>query len=137
MRRALALTALFAMAAAGGASATTWTSYADIGGGKQWFYDTDYSYKDKVSGRVVVMQAIGVPEKKVGPNGPGAADGVGSLVALDCKGKTQISIASYAPSKPLVEAASWRSATPKKVASDEDRKLLAAACANVDSLPVK
>ena len=137
MRRALAFAALLAMTAVGSASATTWASYADIGGGRQWFYDTDYSYKDKASGRVVVMQAIGVPEKKVGPNGPGAADGGGSLVALDCKAKNQISIASYAPSKPLVELAGWTTATPKKISLDEDRKLLAAACANVDSLPVK
>lgn len=137
MRRSLALTALFVMATAGAASATTWTSYADIGGGRQWFYDADYSYKDKASGRVVVMQAVGIPEKKTGPNVPGAADGVGSLVALDCRAKNQITIASYAPSKPLVEPADWRASTPKKVASDEDRKLLAAACAKAGDLPVK
>lgn len=136
MRRALAL-AVIAAAFAGSASAETWSKFVDGANGTQWSYDSDYSYKDKQSGRLVVMQAVSKPEAKLGPSGPGKADGVGSVVALDCKAKNMIVLASYSPSKPLAIADDWRTQTPKKATGAENEALVAAVCPHIDHVPVK
>ena len=116
MRRAIALaTALTLIAPAvfgGAASAETWTKYVDGPNGVQWSYDGDYTYKDRQTGRLVVMQAISKPEAKLGPSGPGKPDGVGNVVALDCAKKNMIMLDSYKPSDPLDIKATWRSETP-------------------------
>lgn len=137
MYRVIASSLAIALALGSAASAATWKSYADIGQGKQWFYDADYTYRDKSSGRVVTMIAVGIPEKHVGPNGPGAADGAGSVVAIDCKASNQITLFSYVPGKTNHEVAQWRTAAPKKITSNDDQALLAAACAAPESLPAK
>lgn len=136
MRRALALAALMTLAA-GAASAETWSKFVDVGNGTQWSYDADYSYKDRQSGRLVVMQAISKPEAKLGPSAPGKADGVGSVVALDCKAKNMILLGSYTPSKPLNIQANWRAATPKKAMGAENEALFAATCKHIDHVPAK
>src|SRR4029453_14960931 len=112
MRCAFALAAALTLTA-GAAGAETWTKYADGANGTAWSYDSDYSYKDKQSGRLVVMQAISKPEVHLGPSGPGKPDGVGSVVALDCAKKTLVTLGAYKPSAPLDINAKWRSATPK------------------------
>ena len=137
MRRALALAALVTLAAAGAASAETWKKYTDADNGTAWSYDADYSYKDKTTGRVVIMQAISKPSANLGPSGPGKADGVGSVVALDCQNKNLITLGSYTPSKPLALAPNWRSETPKKALGQDNEALFAAVCAGAGSLPVK
>ena len=140
MRRLLALAALSALAFASSASAETWKPYSAVSAtGLQWSYDTDYSYRDAQSKRVVVMQAVGKPgaTPRLGPSAPGAADGVGNVMALDCKAKNLILVASYAPKKPLELSPTWRAATPKKVSSDEDKALLDAACAGADQLATR
>lgn len=140
MRRALVIAALSTLACASSAMAETWKPYSAVTPKNlQWSYDTDYSYRDQASGRVVVMQAIGKvgATPRMGPSAPGAADGVGSVLALDCKAGDMILIAGYAPSKPLDIPANWRSTSPKKISDDDDKTLQAAVCANVDSLPVK
>lgn len=137
MRRALALAALIALTAAGAASAETWKKYVDGDNGTAWSIDTDYSYKDKASGRVVIMQAISKPSASLGPSAPGKPDGVGNVVALDCQNKNMIVLGSYSPSKPLALAPGWRSETPKKAAGADNQALLAAACADAGSLPQK
>jgi hypothetical protein len=137
MRRALALAALAAVTLGGAASAETWTKYADAANGIQWSYDGDYSYKDKQSGRLVVMQAISKPEAKIGPSAPGKPDGIGSVVAIDCKAKNMIVLGAYKPSVPLDIKDSWRSETPKKAAGPENEALIAAVCPHVDHVPVK
>ena len=137
MRRALALAALIALSAAGAASAETWKKYTDADNGTAWSIDTDYSYRDKATGRVVVMQAISKPAANLGPSAPGKPDGVGSVVALDCKNKNMIMLGSYTPSKPLAVTPNWRSDTPKKAAGQDNEALLAAACAGAASLPQK
>src|SRR5690349_10510421 len=113
MRRAIALATALTLIA-GAASAETWTKYVDGANGTAWSYDGDYSYKDKETGRLVVMQAISKPEAKLGPSGPGKPDGVGSVVALDCAKKNLIQLGSYKPSAPLAIADDWRKTTPKK-----------------------
>jgi hypothetical protein len=137
MRRALALAALITVTAAGAASAETWSKFVDAANGTAWSYDGDYSYKDKESGRLVVMQAISKPEAKLGPSAPGKPDGVGSVVAIDCAKKNLISMGSYTPSKPLEIKDNWRSETPKKAAGPENEALIAAVCPHVDHVPVK
>jgi hypothetical protein len=137
MRRALALAAFATAAFAGAASAETWTKYIDVANGTAWSYDADYTYKDKQSGRIVVMQAISKPEAHLGPGAPGKADGVGSVVAIDCAKKNMITLGSYQPSKPLAIKAEWRQETPKKADGDENEALVAAVCAHADSAPVK
>ena len=104
MRRALALAALIAVSAAGSAYAAHWTKYVDADGGLAWSYDADYSYKDRQTGRLVVMQAISKPEANMGPAGPGEANGVGSVVALDCAKKNMIMMSGYKPSAPLIQS---------------------------------
>jgi hypothetical protein len=136
MRRALAIAALFTMAASG-ASAETWTKYVDGPNGTQWSYDSDYTYKDKQSGRLVVMQAISKPEAKLGPSGPGKPDGVGSVVAIDCKAKNLIALGGYKPGADLQIPESWRSDKPKKAAGPDNQALLAAVCPHADQAPVK
>lgn len=136
MRRAFALAAVASLVASG-ASAETWTKFVDTGNGTQWSYDSDYTYKDKQSGRLVVMQAISKPEAKLGPSGPGKPDGVGYVYAIDCKARNLISLAQYTPSKPLDIPANWRSAAPKKASGAENEALLAAVCPHADHVPVK
>src|SRR4051794_17674191 len=114
MRRALALATLIALGAAGAAQAEKWTKYVDADNGTAWSYDADYTYKDRQTGRIVVMQAISKPSANLGPSGPGKPDGVGSVVALDCSKKNLIMVAGYSPSKPLDIRSSWRGETPKK-----------------------
>ena len=137
MRRALALAALTAATAfAGSAAAEKWSKYVDAAGGTQWSYDADYAYKDKASGRLVVMQAISKPEAKLGPSGPGKPDGVGSVVAIDCKDKNLITLGGYKPGAPLNIKGNWRSDTAKKAEGKDNAALLAMVCAMRD-LPVK
>jgi hypothetical protein len=140
MRRVIALAVLSTLAAASAARAETWVGYSAVSPNNvQWSYDSDYSYKDAQSKRVVVLTAVGKvgATPRMGPSAPGAADGVGSVVALDCKAGNMILIAGYAPSKPLQIADAWRATTPKKITGDDDKALLAKACAGADKLPVK
>jgi len=138
MRRAIALAALIAATAvAGTAVAEHWTKYVDADGGTAWSYDGDYSYKDKATGRLVIMQAISKPAASLGPSGPGKPDGVGSIVALDCAKKNLIVVGSYTPSKPMDEKANWRSDTPKRAAGAENQALMAAVCPHIDQVPEK
>lgn len=137
MRRAFALATLAAVAFGGAAAAETWTKFVDAGNGTEWSYDADYTYKDRQSGRLVVMQAISKPASKLGPSGPGKPDGVGYVYALDCKAKNLISLAQYTPSKPLKIAADWRKASPKKAAGPENEAFLAAVCPHAERAPVK
>lgn len=136
MRRAIALAAILSLTA-GAASAEAWKKYVDAGNGIEWSYDGDYTYKDKVTGRVVVMQAISKPEAKLGPSGPGKPDGVGSVVAIDCKEKNFLAVASYKPNIALEIPANWRGATPKKATGADNEALMAAVCPGAGSLPVK
>jgi hypothetical protein len=135
MRRALALAALIAVSTAGPAYAEHWTKYTDGENGIAWSYDADYTYKDKQTGRVVIMQAIS--KGTLGPSAPGKPDGVGSVVALDCAKKNMIMVSGYSPSKPLNITDAWRSETPKKADGPENDALMAAACGHADKLPVK
>jgi hypothetical protein len=139
MRRIFAIAAVSAFAVASAAGAETWKTYAPGPPGLEWFYDADYSYRDAQTGRVVVLQAIGKPnaEPRMGPSGPGKADGVGSIMAFDCKAKTVFPIGSYSPKKPLAESATWRTSKAKKVESAEDKALMTAACAGADQLASK
>nr|QQZ50745.1 hypothetical protein JKL49_05040 [Phenylobacterium glaciei] len=109
MRLALAaLTALSIAATATAAGAETWKPYSAVSDKSlQWSFDTDYSYRDAASGMVVIQQAIGKvgASPRMGPSAPGATDGVGSVVAIDCKAKSLMIIGSYSPSSP------WRSPT--------------------------
>lgn len=136
MRRAIALAATLSLIA-GAAAAETWTKYVDGPNGTAWSYDGDYSYKDKQTGRLIIMQAISKPEAKLGPSGPGKSDGVGSVVAIDCKEKNLITLGSYKPSAPLDIKSTWRSDTPKKATGDDNVALMAAVCPHADHVPVK
>jgi hypothetical protein len=140
MRRALALAAfvtpiLVIGAAAGAAQAEKWTKYVDADNGAAWSYDADYTYKDGQTGRIVVMQAIS--KGTLGPGAPGKADGVGSVVALDCAKKNLILLSGYSPSKPLDIKSSWRAETPKKAEGHENEALIAAVCPSMGAVPVK
>jgi hypothetical protein len=140
MRRVIALAALSTLAVAAAAHAETWVGYSAVSPTSlQWSFDTDYSYKDAQSKRVVVLTAVGKVSAtpRMGPSAPGAADGVGSVVALDCKAGNMILVAGYSPKKPLEIADTWRTITPKKIAADDDKALLSKACVGVDKLPVK
>jgi hypothetical protein len=136
MRRAIALATALTLIA-GAASAETWTKYIDGAGGTAWSYDGDYSYKDKATGRLVIMQAISKPEAKLGPSAPGKPDGVGSIVAIDCSKKNLIQLGSYKPSAPLVINEAWRTTTPKKAEGADNAALMAAVCPHIDHVPVK
>jgi hypothetical protein len=137
MRRALALAALIAVSTAGSAFAEHWTKFADGANGIEWSYDSDYTYKDKQTGRLVVMQAISKPSANLGPSAPGKPDGVGSVVALDCTKKNMIMVSGYSPSKPLNITSAWRSETPKKAEGAENEALIAAVCPSMGKVPVK
>ena len=140
MRRILVIAALSAVAAASAASAEAWKPYSAVSDKSlQWSYDTDYSYRDAASGMVVTQQAIGKvgASPRMGPSAPGAADGVGSVVAIDCKAKSLMIIGSYSPSKPLAIADTWRTAKAAKANTADDKALVAAACDGADKLPSK
>lgn len=122
------------------AQAETWKPYGAVSEkGLQWSYDADYSYRDQQSGKVVIMQAIGKvgAEPRMGPSGPGKPDGVGSVLALDCREKTVISLGGYSPKKPLELSANWRTANASVAKSAEDQALIGAVCAATDGLPTK
>ena len=135
MRRALALAALIALTTAGAASAEHWTKFAGGANGIEWSYDGDYSYKDKLSGRLVVMQAISKPSANLMPSGP--PTGVGSVYAIDCTKKNVIPMGTYKPSAPLAISDKWRSDTPKKLGGADDEALVAAVCPQIDHVPAK
>jgi hypothetical protein len=140
MRRALALAALIAtsvgaLATAGSASAEHWTKFANGDNGTEWSYDSDYSFKDKETGRAVVMQAISKPSAGINPSGP--PSGVGYVYALDCLKHNVIMIIAYKPSVPFAMPTGWRADTPKKAGGSEDEALFAAVCPTADRLPVK
>jgi hypothetical protein len=136
MRRAFALaTALTLVASA--AAAENWTKYVDGANGTAWSFDGDYTYKDRQTGRLIVMQAVSKPEAKLGPSGPGKEDGVGSVVAIDCTKKNLIMLGSYKPATPLDIKATWRSDTPKKADGPDNAALVAAVCQHADHVPVK
>ena len=137
MRRAFALTLVAALAVSGAASAETWTKYVDVANGTAWSFDSDYSYKDRQTGRLVVMQAISKPSAKLGPAGPGKSDGVGSVVAVDCLKKNLIMVGSYKPSAPLDIKATWRNDAAKKAEGAENEALISAVCAMADKTPMK
>jgi hypothetical protein len=136
MRRALALATALSLLA-GAASAESWTKYVEGANGVQWSYDADYTYKDRETGRVVIMQAISKPDAKIGPSGPGKPDGVGSVVALDCGKKNLITLGSYKPNQPLDIKSTWRKDTPKKAEGPDNAALIAAVCARAADAPVK
>ncbi|WP_372782318.1 hypothetical protein [Phenylobacterium sp.] len=135
MRRALALAALIASSTAGAAYAEHWTKFVDGANGTEWSYDGDYSYKDKQTGRLVIMQAISKPSASIAPGGPGT--GVGNVYALDCAKHNVIVVTSYKPSAPFAIPDNWRGATPKKAGGAEDEALFAAVCPHIDHVPVK
>jgi hypothetical protein len=143
MRRALALAATalaattFALAAAGAAQAAHWTKYVDIDNGLAWSYDADYTYKDRATGRLVVMQAISKPANKLGPAAPGEPNGVGNVVAIDCGKKNLIMLGAYKPSQPLEIGGSWRQDVPKLASGQENEALLAAVCPTAEKAPTK
>ena len=137
MRRAFALTAIAALTVGGAASAETWTKYVDGANGTEWSYDGDYSYRDRQSGRLVVMQAVSKPSVKLGPSGPGKADGVGSVVAIDCAKKNLIMMGSYKPSAPFEIKTGWRNDAPKKADGADNIALVAAVCPNATQAPEK
>jgi hypothetical protein len=141
MRRALALAALIATSAAAFATASSafaehWTKFADGANGIEWSYDADYSYKDKQTGRLVVMQAISKPSAGLMPSGPDK--GVGSVYAIDCGKKNVIMMGAFKPSTaPFSIMSGWRSDTPKNLGGSEDVALLAAVCPSIDKVPAK
>jgi hypothetical protein len=140
MRRALAFAALIALsttalATSGSAYAARWTKFADGGNGIEWSYDADYTYKDRATGRIVVMQAISKPSANLMPSGP--PTGVGSVYALDCGKKNVILIGAYKPSAPFSMPDTWRSDTPKKMGGPEDEALMTAVCSMTEKAPVK
>ena len=137
MRRALALAAVIAIVAADAASAETWKKYVEADNGTAWSFDADYAYKDRATGRIVVMQAISKPAANLGPSGPGKPDGVGSVVAIDCTAKNMIVLGSYTPSKPLVLSPTWRSEAPKKATGSDNEALVKAVCASGTNFPTK
>ncbi|MDZ4374505.1 MAG: hypothetical protein U1C74_24200 [Phenylobacterium sp.] len=134
MRRAIALAAALS-ALAGAASAETWTKFHTMENGADVSYDSDYTYKDRQTGRLVVMQALS--KGTLGPSAPGKADSVGSVIALDCDKKNIISMANYRPNQPLEVKSSWRSDTPKKAGGADNEALIASVCPHVDHVPVK
>ena len=140
MRRVIATALFTTLAAASSVQAETWKGYSAVSANKlQWSYDADYSYRDAKSQRVVALSAVGKVDAspRMGPSAPGAADGVGSVVALDCKAQNKLLVSGYSPKKPLAIPDDWRSGTPKKVESAEDKALLAAVCTGAENLPVK
>jgi hypothetical protein len=140
MRRVLVIAALSSLALGVAAQAETWKGYSAVSATNvQWSYDADYSYRDAVSKRVVVLTAVGKvgATPRMGPSAPGAADGVGQVWALDCKAANTILVAGYSPSKPLAIPANWRTATPKKITSEDDKALVKAVCSDTTKLANK
>jgi len=135
MRRALALALTAAVTVAGAAQAETWVKFATVENGADVSYDKDYVYKDRQSGRFVVMQALS--KGTLGPSAPGKADSVGSLVAIDCGSKNLITMASYRPNTPLDVKGTWRNDTPKKSSGSDNEALVKAICDAAASFPVK
>jgi hypothetical protein len=140
MRRALALAALVtlsttALGAAGAAHAESWTKFTNGDNGTEWSYDKDYTYKDRQTGRIVVMQAISKPSANIAPGGPGK--GVGYVYALDCAKHNLIMVASYKPSAQFAIPNDWRANTPKKAGGPEDEALFSAVCPSMGTVPVK
>jgi hypothetical protein len=136
MRRALALAALITLSTAGSAFAEHWTKFADGANGIEWSYDADYSYKDKQTGRLVVMQAISKPSANLMPSGPDK--GVGSVYAIDCAKKNVIMMGAFKPSTaPFQTINGWRGETPKTLGGPEDVALVAAVCPHIGDVPVK
>lgn len=140
MRRALALAPIAALTLAGVALSTpaqaeTWTKVFTMDNGASINIDTDYSYRDSQSGRVVVMQALS--KGAIGPSAPGKPDGVGSVVAIDCSNKNVIPLGSYKPSAPLDIKSTWRSDTPKKMTGADNEAIVAAVCPTASKLPSK
>jgi hypothetical protein len=138
MRRAIALATVtaFALSASAAVAAEGWTKYADVAAnGASWSFKNDYTYKDRQTGRLVVMQAIS--KGTMGPNAPGAADGVGSVVALDCSKRNLISLGNYKPGADFQVKSTWRSDTPKKADGPENEALMAAVCPHAEHAPVK
>jgi hypothetical protein len=135
MRRALALAFLAAFAAAGVAQAENWSKYVDTNTGLSWSIDNDYTYRDRQSGRIVVLQAVS--KGATGPGQPGEPDGVGSVVALDCDKKNMVTLGSFKPSQPLAIKSNWRSDTPKKAEGADNAALLAMVCPKASTYPVK
>jgi hypothetical protein len=134
MRRAVAL-AITAAFLAGAAHAETWVKFASMENGADVSYDKDSVYKDRQSGRFVVMQALS--KGTLGPSAPGKADSVGSLVAIDCQNKNMIAMASYRPNVPLDLKPTWRSDSPKKASGADNEALMKAICGAAASFPVK
>lgn len=142
MRRILAIAAALAATTAmvTPAGAESWKAYGSPSEkGLQWSYDADYSYRDQQTGKVIVMQAIGKvgAEPRMGPSGPGKPDGVGSVLAVDCKDQTLINLGGYTPKKPLELSANWRMANAAAAKSPEDKALIAAVCPTAASLTAK
>ena len=140
MRRALTLAVLIAtsatLATVGAARAEHWTKFADGANGIEWSYDGDYSYKDRQTGRLVVMQAISKPSANLMPGGPDK--GVGSVYAIDCSKTNVIMMGNFKPSTaPFQIMNSWRGETPKKLGGAEDQALVAAVCPHIGTAPVK
>ena len=130
MRRVFALAATLALVA-GAASAEPWAKYSDGEGGTEWSYDSAYTYKDKQSGRLVVMKSISKPSANIAPGGPDK--GVGFVEAIDCRGKNAIRMGAYTPSTGLQMNDGWRSDKSKPA----DAPLAAAVCPHIDHVPVK
>ncbi len=135
MRRVFALAAAATLAVSSAASAETWTKYVDTPNGTSWSIDSDYTYRDRQSGRLIVMQAISKPSANLGPAGPGKPDGVGNVVGLDCANKNMIMLGGYKPSAPLEIKSSWRLDSPKKAVGADNEALLAAACPTAAKAP--
>lgn len=140
MRRAPVIAALSVLALALPAVAESWKPYTEpTDKGLQWSFDSDYSYRDAATGRVVVMTAVGKvgATPRMGPSGPGAADGVGFVYALDCKAKNLLPMGGYSPKKALEITGDWRSAAPKKADGADDAALMRQVCAGAATLPTK
>lgn len=134
MRRALALATILSLVA-GAASAETWTKFFTMENGADVSFDKDYTYKDKKTGRLVIMQALSKGE--FGPSAPGKADSVGTLVALDCGSRNLLSVGSYRPNAPVEMRDDWRGDKPSKADGPDNAALIAAVCPTADSVPVK
>ena len=135
LRQSLAFAALFVASSFGAAHAEHWVKFADGANGIEWSYDSDYSYKDRQTGRIVAMQAISKPSAKLMPSGP--PTGVGSVYAMDCSKKNVIVVVAYKPSQAFGIPNGWRGDTPKKLGGREDEALLTAVCATAATAPVK
>ena len=141
MRRIIAIALAATFASAGAAGAETWKPYSEVSPKNiQWSYDSDYSYRDKKSGRVAVLTAAGKvgANPRIGPSGPGAADGAGAVVALDCRKTNFLFLSGFSPGKPLDIKDDWRKGDSHTVSDDPDNKaLIAAVCPSAASLPEK